>query len=289
MKRYFLYSIAVVLLVALVWLRCSKDQSSLAPDAGQQPQVAAKILEDPRVVEGIISVERLKAPLFATLRDGRVVERRVNIFYKSGGVGRGGKGGGKKCYTFFAAGARWKTTEPYVLDTTNGDRLRKKFVASMIRKSLNTWDEQVKFNIFGPRDTESRVDGVDEEWPDEKNEILFGDIDDPDIIAITIVWGIFSGPLRDRELVEWDTMLNDYFTWGNAGPTDETGLGNIDVMDLQNIVTHEAGHAAGLDHPSDDCTEETMYPFAENGETKKRTLHTGDIAGIKKLYKGKGK
>jgi len=32
------------------------------------------------------------------------------------------------------------------------------------------------------------------------------------------------------------------------------------------------------------CTEETMYRFATEGETKKRTLNTGDITGIKKLY-----
>ncbi len=52
-------------------------------------------------------------------------------------------------------------------------------------------------------------------------------------------------------------------------------------MDFQNIVTHESG----MGHPSDDCTEETMYRFASLGETKKRTLNAGDIAGIKKLYK----
>ena len=55
-------------------------------------------------------------------------------------------------------------------------------------------------------------------------------------------------------------------------------------MDSLNIANHEAGHVAGMDHPAKKCTEETMYPFAEQGETKKRTLHTGDIQGIKELY-----
>ena len=57
-------------------------------------------------------------------------------------------------------------------------------------------------------------------------------------------------------------------------------------MDLQNIATHEFGHGAGLDDLYEDsCSEETMYGYAENGETKKRTLGSGDIAGIVELYK----
>ncbi|MBS3106029.1 matrixin family metalloprotease [Candidatus Woesearchaeota archaeon] len=56
-------------------------------------------------------------------------------------------------------------------------------------------------------------------------------------------------------------------------------------MDYQNIATHEFGHAAGMNHPSDSCTEETEYRFAQSGETKKRTLNAGDISGIIKLYR----
>ncbi|MEK0349324.1 MAG: hypothetical protein QQN50_06000 [Nitrosopumilus sp.] len=39
-----------------------------------------------------------------------------------------------------------------------------------------------------------------------------------------------------------------------------------------------------MGHPTDDCTEETMYRFAGAGETKKRDLNTGDITGIQRLY-----
>ena len=55
-------------------------------------------------------------------------------------------------------------------------------------------------------------------------------------------------------------------------------------MDYWNIFTHEVGHAAGLGHPDLTCGEETMHRYSHEGETKKRTLNDGDIAGIRTLY-----
>ncbi len=56
-------------------------------------------------------------------------------------------------------------------------------------------------------------------------------------------------------------------------------------MDLQNIATHELGHGAGLIDLYDAvASEQTMYGYSTKGETKKRDLNTGDIAGIQDLY-----
>ena len=59
----------------------------------------------------------------------------------------------------------------------------------------------------------------------------------------------------------------------------ETGCVRIDV---QNTVTHEAGHSLGLDHSLD--PKATMYDSAPSGQTSKRILGTDDIAGICTIY-----
>ncbi|MDX1607881.1 MAG: matrixin family metalloprotease, partial [Candidatus Spechtbacterales bacterium] len=82
----------------------------------------------------------------------------------------------------------------------------------------------------------------------------------------------------NRELVEWDMVFDDVdFNWSTTG--------DVNAMDFESISTHELGHAVGLaDLYTSDCSEETMYGYATEGETKKRDLNSGDITGMSKLY-----
>jgi len=209
--------------------------------------------------------------------DGEELEGYAIVKKKKENAGKGGSTS-TNCYAFLAKGTKWKNTEQYVLDTTNANGLTAEFVAASYETSLNAWDEQVAFDVFGTRDTLSVVDGPDTVAPDNKNEVMFGSIDSPGAVAVTIVWGIFSGPIFNRKIVEFDQVYDEVdFTWGDATV-------NSTVMDFENVAAHENGHAGGMGHPSDSCTEETMYRFVSTGETKKRTLNTGDITGIQKLY-----
>lgn len=204
--------------------------------------------------------------------NGKMVEGFLFIYYKKENAkpqwAGQGQGGGGKCYEFLSKGAKWKTTESYI--TGFG------IDPILTEASLNAWDSEVSFNIFGPRITSATPDGADSVSPDGKNEVEFQNLGQTNTIAYTIVWGIFSGPPGQRELVEWDAVFNSAYAWSEIG---ETGK-----MDYQNIATHEFGHALGLGHPQDNCAEETMYAYANYGETKKRDLYTGDIVGINKLY-----
>lgn len=206
---------------------------------------------------------------------GKEVEGYAIIHYQDGYVSTKVKvprDPAASCYTFLARGAKWKVTEPYVVAAD--------VPADAVARNLESWDVQVAFEVFGNRDTASVADGPDTIASDGKNEVMWGAISDPGVIAITIVWGVFSGPTWNRELVEWDVVFNNVdFVWGDATL-------DLQVMDFENIATHEFGHAAGMgDLYTSTCSAQTMYGYASIGEIIKRTLEVGDINGVKALYK----
>jgi hypothetical protein len=195
----------------------------------------------------------------------------------------GGNGGGSdtsSCYGFLARGAKWKTIEPYIVNPSNTRELDETFITDNLAFDIEKWETAAgtETDILGAGSATNETLIADLEWLDDKNEVYFADVGHEGAIAITIVWGIFSGPPWQRELVEWDQVYDDVdFGWSATG---EAGK-----MDFENIATHELGHSVGLDDLYDSkCSEQTMYGYASYGETNKRDLNTGDIAGIQKLY-----
>jgi matrixin len=105
----------------------------------------------------------------------------------------------------------------------------------------------------------------------------------------TIEWVSIDGPgnilgstsfcyyLGTKEIIGFTVKLDKDEPWA---------IGSVQgTFDVQNIATHEFGHVAGLAHvsaPKDVCL--TMYPYADYGETQKRTLGLGDKLGMQKLY-----
>ncbi len=192
-----------------------------------------------------------------------------------------GGGGGTEtstCFGFLAKGAKWKTKEDYIVDTTgsglNGPSVRTKIQTSIEDK----WEVAANDSDIIGSEVPGIADGADLDATDGKNEVLFGDVDSPGAIAVTVVWGIFRGRPGGRELVEWDQVYDNVdFDWSLNG---EAGK-----MDFENIATHELGHTFGLDDLFDEtCSDETMYGFAAEGETNKRILGNGDSAGVFELY-----
>jgi Matrixin. len=189
------------------------------------------------------------------------------------------RGGGPTCYGFMASGAKWKTAEPWLVNTANSRGLTQDFVFNNIYSNTNKWDFAAGKDVLGGGSVTNDALIADTTSTDNKNEVYFADITDSNAIAVTIVWGIFGGPPQSRELVEWDQVYDDVdYNWS---PSGEPGK-----MDFENISTHELGHAAGMGDIYDpSCSAVTMFGYADNGEINKRSLEQPDIDGIKALYK----
>lgn len=225
--------------------------------------------------KGVYSLGEQKDP-----KTGKMVEGMAIVHYPAhakGGNAKGKPGGSGTCYAFLASGAKWKGAENWVMNASNSAGLNGTEVFSLEQNAVSAWESASGANIFGNGSQSSANLAEDANTVNDVNEVYFADVSSNGAIAVTFVWGYFSGPPQSRQLVEWDQIYDDTdFTWGTDGSQD--------VMDFLNIAVHEVGHAAGMGHPSDSCSQETMFRFATEGETQKRTLNAGDIAGINALY-----
>ena len=218
---------------------------------------------------------------------GKVVQGYMIVHYKNPQANSSARIGSSKpsaCYTYLSKGAKWKNLEPWIMNTSNTRGLDGGTVFSLMQSDINKWKDATDGNIsngsgvdiLGNGSTTSEVLSSGSS-ADGQNEVYFAPISGNNAIAVTTVWGYFYGPASSKELVEWDMVFDDAdFNWSTTGASDK--------MDFENISTHELGHAAGLGDLYNSCTDETMYGYADNGETKKRDLNTGDIQGINNLY-----
>jgi len=94
---------------------------------------------------------------------------------------------------------------------------------------------------------------------------------DRDALALTLLWH----DKRTGEILDVDMELN-----GGAGTFTDCAMQSCGarMVDLQNTITHEAGHLLGLGHST--VPGSTMQPSTTSGpETQKRSLEADDKAG----------
>jgi len=153
--------------------------------------------------------------------------------------------------------------ESGTLDTNN------EFIA--VQSSFQKWEDDpgsfMDYTYIGTIDREGAVN-------DDYNVVSWSSIDGPGgAIAICTIWYDTSTKL----ISEFDLVFDDDEIWSTTGESDK--------YDVQNIGTHEAGHTLHLnDLYNLQYKEETMYGYTYPGETKKRSLNAGDIAGIRYIY-----
>ncbi len=218
-------------------------------------------------------------------QSGEVVEGYAFIHRKnSQAKGGSGGGGGSTCYAYLASGAKWKTVEPWAMNPVNTENLTEATIFASFAADILKWEDATDGvvnnsggNILGTGTSVTDLLEADVSAPDDANEVYFGALDDPNTIAVTITWGIFGGAPANRKLVAWDMVFNEAYDWSASGEAAK--------MDFENIATHELGHAVGMsDLYTSSCVNETMYGYAAEGDTNKRTLNAGDLVGMNKLY-----
>jgi hypothetical protein len=168
---------------------------------------------------------------------------------------------------------RWKNrTIPYQIDPSNTEGLSDAAVMSMIAASTRNWTTPVGDGLAFV--DEGQTNGILDPH-DGKNIIFFEDAwtHDPTLVGLTYVW---SRP--DGEIIGFDMALN---TQDHDWSID----GTVGANDLLNTLSHEFGHALGVDH-SPEVESATMYPSTFPGEVSKRDLDTDDESAVQYLYTG---
>jgi hypothetical protein len=210
--------------------------------------------------------------------EGKKVEG-IMVVHRNEAKVSGASIGGSICYSYLAADAKWKSQEAWVINPANNFNLTGSTLYSIVDTAIGEWETAAHAQIMGNGSITSSTLSADQSAPDGLNEIYFGAISDPGVIAVTITWGTFGGVKSKRQIVEMDQIYDQVdFSWSTKGLSS--------AMDFENIAQHELGHGIGMGHSPtlSTCKNETMYPYATNGETVKRDLGNGDIIGIDKLY-----
>ncbi|WP_338867263.1 myxosortase-dependent metalloprotease, MXAN_2677/MXAN_2678 family [Myxococcus stipitatus] len=149
---------------------------------------------------------------------------------------------------------------------------------------------RANYNIITFRETacDDVVPGDDACWADEScgNKHGCWEIGEGTLALTTSTYSVASGRVLDAD-IEMNASQpggtpGHLFTTVDSPPCQGPQSPDCVAVDLQNTMTHEIGHVVGLDHVSN--TASTMAPTAPQGETRKRVIDSGSIAGFCSIY-----
>ncbi len=222
---------------------------------------------------------------------------KVNLGKGSGKPGGGTGGTGILCSDYKYSGYKWadSTAIPYYINPTGSGAGSTETIAAL-EAAMDTWSNASNILNFSYVEiTDKNAGGQSDNY----NVISWADISAsyPRAIAVTTTWYTRG----TRRIVEVDTQMNSALDWSITSPnispdlTDPAvsdssryanpgGIGGVGY-DIQNIMTHEAGHWIMLnDLYNDRDSELTMYGYGSLAEIKKDTLAYGDELGVEAVY-----
>jgi hypothetical protein len=205
-------------------------------------------------------------------------------------------GTGVLCSDYSYSGIHWANPNgiEYWINTA-GSGVPASTAVSSVRAAFDTWDSACGPLSFSYQGATSLGAGSE----DSKNVVSWGDVSDhPGAIAVTYYWY----NIHSNEIIEADTRMSISLAWSYTAPNvthdlsgvatedasrydDPTNSGVTGKYDIQNIMTHEAGHWLNLhDLYGGTQSELTMYGYGATGELKKDTLAYGDELGVESVY-----
>lgn len=183
-------------------------------------------------------------------------------------------------------GIHWANpTATYLYDSTGqpGDYL------GAIHEGFEVWEtaEGASFDfVYGGATTAglSSLNNV----RDGKNVVGWADLDQygmSNAIAVTMVWY----DSLTKQIIEIDMAFStsSTYAWHDNSSYNVWNAGNTPAydVDVQNIATHEAGHWLMLgDMYNTPANKQTMFGISAEFDLIKRTLESGDEAGIALIY-----
>jgi hypothetical protein len=172
----------------------------------------------------------------------------------------------------YSSYAKWPSTPVTIyINPANAD-VPPAAASTAIQFAMNVWSTEsgssFRYQYGGSAtDTATKLDN--------RNVVLFRNASSGSTIATTYSWWDSGNRLMDSDVIFWDNGFRFY--------TGAAGCGGIaDSAYIEDIATHELGHALGLNHST--STSATMYPSYGYCSQAFRTLAADDINGAKALY-----
>jgi matrixin len=165
-------------------------------------------------------------------------------------------------------GPRWVTRPvPFYINPVNND-LSEADATSAIQSAAANWTAQTNadFSFYYMGRTSGSSVGNN-----GRNEVFFRNDSNGNVIAATYLWFDSRNRMTDADTLIYDGGFRFFGAGGCSGG-----------MYLEDVMTHEFGHALGLDHSS--VATATMYPSISFCSSGARTLDPDDIAGVEALY-----